>query len=86
LSKRLIVELDGGYHEQTVENDIERETALRSLGWKVIRFSNEEVLENVEAVLHAIAAAADTEYEFHKRNDAPSGLFSQNKPKHRKSK
>jgi very-short-patch-repair endonuclease len=48
----LIVEIDGGYHlteEQQLEDSI-RQTWLESKGYKVLRFTNEEVLFNPQFV------------------------------------
>jgi adenine-specific DNA-methyltransferase len=50
--KRLVVELDGGQHGGT---DGDRRTAdLARLGYRVIRFWNNEVNDNLEAVLGRI--------------------------------
>ena len=40
--QKLVVEIDGGYHDQTAEKDLARENALRELGWNVARFSDED--------------------------------------------
>lgn len=56
LSKQLIIEVDGLIH-QIPENkigDAERTQWLQSIGYTVIRFSNEEVLHNTENVLQQI--------------------------------
>jgi very-short-patch-repair endonuclease len=50
--KKVIVEVDGGQHSE--EADKEREQWLRSQGFKVLRFWNNEVLENTEGVLEVI--------------------------------
>ena len=50
----LIVELDGGIHELQKEYDAEREEYLRSLGFRIIRFKNEEVFKNLKGVLQRI--------------------------------
>lgn len=58
LSKRLVIELDGGYHqlpEQQI-SDEERSKWLEDKGFKVIRFSNEEVLGNIEGTITSIKA------------------------------
>ncbi len=47
---KLIIELDGAIHQQQVEYDQIREEILLDLGYTVIRFSNDEVLENWEKV------------------------------------
>lgn len=59
---KLAVELDGKYHqgEQQKMADAEREQFLKEIGVQVIRFTNEQVLENTEDVLQTIA---DTAFE-----------------------
>ncbi len=54
---RLIVELDGEPHEtdEARERDRRRDTFLRDEGYRVLRFSNERVLGNLEFVLREIA-------------------------------
>ncbi|MBN1851146.1 MAG: endonuclease domain-containing protein, partial [Pirellulales bacterium] len=54
VEKRVIVELDGEYHDQIFHKDQHRQRWLEREGWQVIRFSNDEVLEDVEAVAIAI--------------------------------
>lgn len=55
IERDVLVELDGGYHDLQYENDRQRQAFLESKGWQVIRFSNEEVLADVEAVAISIA-------------------------------
>ena len=52
----LIIEVDGVYHSerQQAENDAIRESHLEQMGFHVMRFSNEEVLYNVDHVLNQI--------------------------------
>lgn len=71
---RLVVEIDGGYHDHTAEQDLEREQALRTLGWDVLRFSDEEVEQDTDAVCHAIASHLELEYSFQKRDGGQSGM------------
>ena len=54
---RLVVEVDGGIHEQQVEYDTERDGILEAHRWRVIRFSNDDVRRNTAAVLERIVAA-----------------------------
>lgn len=54
LEKKLIVEIDGKYHEQIKEQDDLRTGVLESLGYKVIRFTNEEVISQPESVIKKI--------------------------------
>jgi very-short-patch-repair endonuclease len=53
---RLIVELDGDYHfSPTIEGyEEERTRFLETLGLRVLRFENRDVLENLEGVLETI--------------------------------
>ncbi len=54
LEKRLIIELDGGQHAIDREKDIERDRWLNNEGFHVIRFWNNDVLDNHEGVLLGI--------------------------------
>jgi tRNA A37 methylthiotransferase MiaB/very-short-patch-repair endonuclease len=53
LSKHLVIEVDGGIHQlpENMESDQERTKQLNKLGFEVIRFSNEAVINNLEDVL-----------------------------------
>ena len=53
---QLIVELDGGQHADN-DADIRRTKMLEQAGFRVLRFWNNEVNENLEGVLLTIAAA-----------------------------
>ncbi len=58
LGSRLVVELDGGYHlskEQRVL-DQDRDEVLETLGWTVVRYRNEEVLDNSEKIAKELEA------------------------------
>lgn len=52
----LVIEVDGAYHaeRQQMENDAEREESLNQMGYRVIRFTNEEVLYDTENTLEII--------------------------------
>jgi very-short-patch-repair endonuclease len=54
---RLIVELDGGQHAESVIEDLERTLYLARAGFRVIRFWNDEALQRTEAVLESILEA-----------------------------
>ncbi|MGB7344125.1 MAG: DUF559 domain-containing protein [Pirellulaceae bacterium] len=79
-SQRLVVEIDGGYHDLIQEEDLRRQRYLVAQGWQVIRFTNEEVRRDVESVLVAIASHVGVDYSFHKRTDNRSGIMSDNDP------
>lgn len=53
-AERLIVELDGGQHEIDAAKDLVRTLDLENLGFRVIRFWNNEVFENIDGVLESI--------------------------------
>ena len=55
---RLIVEVDGGVHRNQREYDEARTQVLQAHGYWVLRFSNEAVLGDVDAVLEVIAEVA----------------------------
>ena len=48
--RRVIIEVDGGQHSQQTEYDTERTTWLNAQGYRVLRFWNNQILEEVEAV------------------------------------
>ena len=52
---RLIVEADGGQHNDARDSD--RTEYLESLGWHVLRFWNNDILQQTEAVLEVILGA-----------------------------
>ena len=61
LEKKLIIELDGSQHLEQQEYDQERTKYLESLGYKVIRFWNNEVTKNIDGVILAILLAMEDE-------------------------
>ena len=58
-SKRLIIEVDGGYHRipEQYEYDQNRDYELEELGLKILRFTNEQVLFEIENVIKIIDSA-----------------------------
>ncbi len=55
-ARRLIIELDGGHHndEDTAERDRERQGWLEKEGYRVVRFWNSEITSDLTAVLERI--------------------------------
>jgi very-short-patch-repair endonuclease len=51
---KLIIELDGGIHDLMEEQDQNRTEMLESFGFKVIRFRNSEIQNNLDLVLETI--------------------------------
>ena len=52
--KRVIIELDGGQHAENSEKDSQRDRLFEESGFTVLRFWNNEVLENLDGVLEKI--------------------------------
>ena len=53
--KRVIVEIDGGYHDYVNTEDQVRQRELERMGWSVIRYSNDDVLMDLESVFLDLA-------------------------------
>jgi very-short-patch-repair endonuclease len=54
--KRLVIEIDGGIHNRkhVQEHDENRSAELDRLGITIIRFTNEQVIQNIDKVLEEI--------------------------------
>jgi very-short-patch-repair endonuclease len=61
LERFVIVEVDGTIHDlpDQQERDALRQAHLESLGYRVLRFTNGDVLGSIEAVLEVIGAAVE---------------------------
>ncbi|MFN0052853.1 MAG: endonuclease domain-containing protein [Planctomycetales bacterium] len=57
LERRLIVEVDGAFHNQQQSKDQERTAWLESQGYRVLRFWNGEVITDMAGVLEGIFQA-----------------------------
>ncbi len=63
LSANLVVEVDGGQHNETA--DAPRTAWLKEQGFRVLRFWNNDVLTNMDGVLRVIVAALKEEQDPH---------------------
>jgi len=54
---QLVVEADGSQHAENAAYDARREAAFTALGWRTLRFWNNEINENLDGVLTTIANA-----------------------------
>ncbi len=63
IGQKLIIEIDGGYHlaGEQPELDAERTQWLNKAGFHVLRFTNEEVLSDIDSVLEEISDMIDLE-------------------------
>jgi very-short-patch-repair endonuclease len=62
--KKLIIELDGSQHLEQEAYDDERTKYLELQGYKVIRYWNNDVMNNIEGVIRAIVFAMEPETHF----------------------
>ncbi|TRW22326.1 leucine--tRNA ligase [Flavobacterium zepuense] len=72
LEKRLIIEVDGGYHDdaEQVELDAARTLELeQKYSFKVLRFTNDEVLNNLDNVLSQIRIALANRKSYNDEKD-----------------
>ncbi|HWQ87450.1 endonuclease domain-containing protein [Brevundimonas sp.] len=53
---RLVIEIDGGIHtrDDVILNDHYRQKAIEALGWTVLRFTNEQLLDYPDILIAAI--------------------------------
>ncbi len=57
LEHRLVIEIDGGQHSEQTAYDQRRDAWLRSQGYSVLRFWNNDVMQRLESVLEQIRLA-----------------------------
>lgn len=50
----LIIEVDGPVHDQKIEPDRDREEILKALGFRILRFTNDQVLHHMDQVIQQI--------------------------------
>ncbi|MEI7802720.1 MAG: dihydropteroate synthase, partial [Bacteroidota bacterium] len=75
LKKNLVIEIDGLIHQlpQNIESDAQRTQWLINNGFRVIRFTNEEVLVNSDEVLNKVLAELNKEEPAAATQNPPSG-------------
>jgi very-short-patch-repair endonuclease len=61
--RKLIIELDGSQHFEQEEHDTERTEFLKSKGYKVLRFWNDDVMNNIDSVLNVVWDALNEQSE-----------------------
>ena len=78
LSRKVLIELDGGQHAEQTSRDEKRDAFLRARGYRVLRFWNTEVFENCFGVLERVyeAVAGDPPPQ----SPAPEGLATATPP------
>ncbi len=80
----IIIELDGEYHKQInqAEKDRRRDIHLQSLGYKILRFENRKVFENVDIVFQYIIAAKEKQESYASERKEHLKKHSENTKKH----
>ena len=58
-SAKLIVELDGGQHDAAAAKDAGRTRIIEAHGYRVVRYWNNEIMENLDGVLEDILRHLD---------------------------
>ena len=58
---KLAIELDGDTHAMQASYDEKRTQSLESQGYRVIRFSNSEIMRNMDGVLTRLAEIVESE-------------------------
>jgi very-short-patch-repair endonuclease len=64
---RLVLELDGTVHDEPTQiaHDINRDANLNALGYRVLRITNQQIAEDLDAVLESIT------HLYHRRAVSP---------------
>ena len=57
IKNKLVIELDGSHHLEQTEYDVERTRYLESQGYTVIRFWNNDVMNDINGVISVIKLA-----------------------------
>jgi very-short-patch-repair endonuclease len=71
---KLIVEIDGGQHDQQRERDSIRTATLEAMGYLVLRFWNSDIMQNTEGVLQDIlSTVSQSRFDPPHPNPLPSG-------------
>ena len=68
----LVIEIDGDYHniQEQIEKDKERTQNLETDGLQLIRFTNKDVMENLEKIISEIMIKTDEIFHSHNSNQS----------------
>ena len=70
---RLVIEVDGPIHRNQVDRDEERQACLEGLGLTVLRFSNDEILNDIQNVLGRISHYVQNESPLSSQGEGVGG-------------
>jgi hypothetical protein len=62
-AQKLVIEVDGPYHQFIPQQDHRQTRELAARGYRVIRFTNEEVIDETQRVMAEILRACGSAYE-----------------------
>lgn len=57
---KLVIEIDGDSHDLQQQYDKKRDNDLSSLGYRTLRFTNEEIMNNADSVIETILREVNT--------------------------
>ena len=72
VEQRLVIEVDGGQHDEQSRSDARRTASLEAQGYRVLRFWNNEVLTGLESVADAILLELERGPEGTSSDSSPS--------------
>ncbi len=58
--QKLVIELDGSHHLDQMEYDAERSDFLKIKGYRILRFFNNDVMNDINGVIKVILEAIET--------------------------
>jgi very-short-patch-repair endonuclease len=60
-SPRLIIEVDGDTHytDEAKQRDMKRDRFFQSMGFKILRFTNKDIIQNIDGVIETITKILD---------------------------
>ncbi|HTK14219.1 MAG TPA: DUF559 domain-containing protein [Xanthobacteraceae bacterium] len=83
---KVVIELDGGQHDQQRTADAMRTRQIETKGYRVLRFWNHDVLGNIDGVLSEIQnALTPTPYPSPQGGGETSATLSNGNPSHKRS-
>jgi very-short-patch-repair endonuclease len=82
VERKIIIELDGGQHAENKSDKI-RDEWLKAEGYRVLRFWNNEMIENLEGVLQKILMTVSNPHQISSSNPHPIPLPERERENHR---
>jgi very-short-patch-repair endonuclease len=76
LSARLVIEVDGPSHDFTLTEDTQRTRRLEAQGYRVLRFSNAQILTDLDSVVRTVEAVLLNQIPIHPAELIPRPLWA----------